>query len=582
MRKRDYLAATGYSEVWDFNSRILLLGPWCLANQSNRKKLAGTEYLMVPSPWRPVQKIKEADEYCNLIYNKLIEKLTDSLNLIHNVSYPKVYWDVLLGPWLMHFIHTFYDRYRRMENATQLYPDFFTHVLKKEEIILAPKDTLDFVGYLINDDLYNLNLYSLISYRLFPEKIDVVSNQVKTEVKPNQGINNFRNGNFKVRKLFRKNYIVLTDMYHLRPIDFLSLQLKYKGFILKHLRFPEIDNYAANINLELRQSISFNEGSDRFQLLLNEVISSAIPVCFLENYKLFKHNYESSDVYKAIGSAIGWYFNEPFKFFAAHAATKGAKLIEFQSGGGYGFSQTVPTERISRKKNIFYTWGWGSNENNTRILTSALLSKIINSYSRKNDQLFFIGTTVPKYVFRFQSTLLPDDFEKYLEDKMLFLRALSEEIRCKVIYRSHPHDFGWEENDVMRKAIPQIRFSNTGKAIDWIKKSKLVIIDHPHTSFLEALTINAPSVFYWDHRVYNMRSEAERYFQLLRDAGILYNDPLSAAKKVNEIIHDPRDWWFRPEVQKARSNFCSHFAYAKKDWINIWANEFKKLLDKNE
>jgi len=116
--------------------------------------------------------------------------------------------------------------------------------------------------------------------------------------------------------------------------------------------------------------------------------------------------------------------------------------------------------------------------------------------------------------------------------------------------------------------------------INWMKKAKLVVIDHPHTAFLESLTINVPSVFYWDHDIYSMRQEAEPYFQLLRDAGILYKDPVSAARKVNEIFDDPEEWWLSDVVQDARKEFCDRFAYARKDWMDVWVKELRRLYNK--
>jgi len=75
-----------------------------------------------------------------------------------------------------------------------------------------------------------------------------------------------------------------------------------------------------------------------------------------------------------------------------------------------------------------------------------------------------------------------------------------------------------------------------------MRKTNIVVVDHPGTSALEAFVINAPTVLYWDHDKYLIRPEAEPYFQALRDAGILYKDPVSAAEKVNEIFDNPEEW----------------------------------------
>jgi putative transferase (TIGR04331 family) len=111
-----------------------------------------------------------------------------------------------------------------------------------------------------------------------------------------------------------------------------------------------------------------------------------------------------------------------------------------------------------------------------------------------------------------------------------------------------------------------------------MRKAKIVVVDYSGTSYLEALTINVPTVLYWDHNIYLVKSDAEPYYQALRDAGILHKDPVSAAGKVNEIFDHPMKWWHSNTVQNARKGFCDRFAYARKDWMDVWVNELKKFL----
>jgi putative transferase (TIGR04331 family) len=137
---------------------------------------------------------------------------------------------------------------------------------------------------------------------------------------------------------------------------------------------------------------------------------------------------------------------------------------------------------------------------------------------------------------------------------------------------------GWKEIDSIKKLFPEMKIVVKGVLTDLMKKARITVVDYPGTSFLEALVINVPTVLYWDHDIFLMRPEAEPYFQLLRDAGILYKDPISAAKKVNEIFDNPMEWWCSNTVQKARKVFCDRFAYARKDWLDIWAKELRKFI----
>jgi putative transferase (TIGR04331 family) len=166
---------------------------------------------------------------------------------------------------------------------------------------------------------------------------------------------------------------------------------------------------------------------------------------------------------------------------------------------------------------------------------------------------------------------------KYLQDKAVFLQSLSANKEIKVFYRPHASDHGWGERESVKRARADIEFATSGKLVYWMKKVRLVVIDHPSTSFLEALTINIPSIFYWDREVWAMRGEAEVSFDALRAAGILHNDPQGAASKVKEIYSDPSAWWLGEGVQKVRRDFCGQFAYSRKDWLKVWIRELDSV-----
>jgi putative transferase (TIGR04331 family) len=129
----------------------------------------------------------------------------------------------------------------------------------------------------------------------------------------------------------------------------------------------------------------------------------------------------------------------------------------------------------------------------------------------------------------------------------------------------------------MKKKCPDMRFILKGKLIGWMMNAKLVVIDHPQTAFIEALAINVPSIFYWDHEVYLMRPEAEEYYEALRRAGVLYKTPEDAARKLSEVFDDSMGWWKSREIQDARNIFLERFGSSRKDWLNIWAEELKKI-----
>ncbi|OGW84138.1 MAG: hypothetical protein A2987_00265 [Omnitrophica bacterium RIFCSPLOWO2_01_FULL_45_10] len=571
-----FLATTGISDSWDTDRDILLLGPWCIPAGGDKNIVRGKSYAVVPSPWKNADKIKEAGNYAQSIYKETLPVLAQRLNLLHNVSHDLKYWRVILGPWLFHFIEVLYDRYMRIMNVLEVYPDFITRVVPQEACSLSCRDTHDFLslGGKVCDDWYNLKLFSFIINCLCPEK--AIAIDFKTSNQPNAGkssISYRKNLLEALKNVYDRlmpGSIVLSDMYNLSFFDILLLEFQLNIRVRKFIPIKPQPVEEKGICGIRDQLIFDNSSSNDFIGLLYKVLPLAIPDTYIEHYKTYKKNAVSGRRVKIAGSAVGWYFNEEFKFFAAEASTNGAKLIEFQHGGGYGMSLSVPAEFIALEKDVFYTWGGGYTDKKAESLPSPHLSRLKNTALLKSDDFLFIGTTTHRYVSSFFSGLLPDDMDKYFNHKNEFFNSLSGQALAKIKYFPY-RECGWREKERIGRAFPYMELILNGSLAEKMKKAALVIVDNLSTTFIESLAINVPSIFYWDHDIFAIRPEVEEYFALLHDASILYKDPLSAARKVNEICDDPYRWWGDKKVQKAINIFCDKFAADSADWPKKWA-----------
>ena len=583
------LVTTALTELWDLENRLIFLGPWCLTGSNAEKIIEKKDYIIASSPWSLIDKRKDAAVYRYALYKEVITLLSERLNIIHDVTYPEKYWSILVGPWLMRFISILYDRYKRIENVVKLYPEFYTYVLPKNKCMTTSYSFDDFLSSRngkARGDYYNLILYSLLVYELCPDKAIEKDINYKLEI-------NTTKWSLK-RKLLHviqkpmgfsfNASIIFSEMYHHLPInDLVKLKMSL-GFKNVHVMNPsELEpqngtTLKKNYSHRLRDALKMNLATDEFRVFLSKILPEALPMCYLEMYRYHKRKVKNFSSLKALVSVGGWNYNEMFKLFAAESLLRGAKLIEVQHGGGYGMWYNFPDEKLALEKDYLYSWGWDFPVNNKRIKTmpSPYMSSLKDTYSGIIDKMLFIGSRAERYEFR-TSMISSDDISKYFNDKKVFFRKLSTALSCRIMYRLSP-EVGWNEQKVIKSMCPGVEFVTRTKAlVGWMKKAKIVVIDHPHTSFLEALTINVPSVFYWDHEVYLMRPEAEPYFQVLRDAGILYKNPVNAAENVNKIFDNPGEWWMSNKVQDAREEFCDRFAYARKDWLDVWVRELRKF-----
>lgn len=583
-----YLATTGLSDYWKLDQDILFLGSWCLSDEKNKSRLKSDKvYLNLPCPWRPAEDIKLASDYCHDICKKLHPQIAKSLNEINQTNHSDDYWELVGGYWLYQFVDVLFERYIRIKKACETYPDFVTNILPLESGALAVFDTRSFVAS-ATDDYYNLKLFSRIIAKICPEKAEVQSCRIDKIDRPLKfcSYKMMLNKILKLFRIFFSGEVFLTYMQPLTFFDKMRLQIKSSGRLIRFTDFKEFeieekkfprDSY----NPITRKKITLSGAEDEFQKLLFELIPEAIPLCFVENYEFYQqsiNNIRHLKSIKVVGSIAGFYYFEGIKFLTAELREQGAKLIEFQHGGSYGQALCNPAEKLYEQQKKFYHWGWAENGSaNYRRLPGAQLSKLRDTHQTRNNQILYIGTSNPRYCYRLQTQLLPEDMQKYFADTEIFLNELSEKLINCLIFRPYLPDFGWGTVDRMKKNYPKMLMMLTGKTIEVMKKVKLVVIDHPITSMLEALVINVPCVFFWDHDVYLMRPTAIKYFGLLEAAGIVHRAPESAARKVNEISADPLAWWLTADVQKARKIFCEKFAYTSTDWMNLWIQEIKRL-----
>ncbi|MBF0479361.1 MAG: hypothetical protein HQL26_07745 [Candidatus Omnitrophica bacterium] len=578
-----FIAITPHLSTWEKQQKLLVLGLWCLTDPACKKYYEEHHGQIIPTPWRPTTRIKEAADYCYEVYQQILPLLAGELNQIHQVNFSDRYWQILLGPWLLSFIHVVYDRYKRLDNAFAQYPDGFINGVAVSDDFLQINDTIHFVYFLNNDDCFNANLYTDICQHFFPHKLkkllDVPWNTKKNLEQKSSKLNL---SNFILRGIDQvfPGKIVLNQTQHLSFKDKLRLKIQ-TGLTALSFRniFPKAFSPSL-YNKALRDfSINFVRPSG-FEQYFTGLIPKALPKVYLEGYSSNREcvlkNRNGSHI-KAVGSAFGWGYNEPFKFFAAEAMRNGAQLMEFQHGGGFGGSHSCFFEQFALQKDIFFTWGWDKKQSNTKSLTNPYLCRLKDIHKQQSDECIMVGTGAARYYLRFDAELSADDVPEYFINKQQFISHLPDEIKNNLSYRCYSVDWGWGEEEKIKDMCPPIKFIREGLLTDRLSKCKMVFIDHPSTSYLEALVMNVPCILFWDHNVFLMRPESEPYYEKLRTAGILFKDPLSAALKIQEVFHDPKQWWLTEKVQMARKEFCDRFALVKNDWLIDWKNTVKAL-----
>ena len=150
----------------------------------------------------------------------------------------------------------------------------------------------------------------------------------------------------------------------------------------------------------------------------------------------------------------------------------------------------------------------------------------------------------------------------YIDDQIIFLNELNKNNLKKVKIREDASSikWGWNVRNILKKNGFEGNIISTKESvIKQLSNSALCICTHNGTVPIETLALNFPTIIFWDAKLYEIRPEARRYISILKDAGIFYDCPKLAAKKINSISNDISSWWLQSSVQKARYLFISKY-----------------------
>lgn len=86
--------------------------------------------------------------------------------------------------------------------------------------------------------------------------------------------------------------------------------------------------------------------------------------------------------------------------------------------------------------------------------------------------------------------------------------------------------------------------------------------------------VSGPTILLFNESHFKNREEFIPLHKNLREAQILFEDPVLASKHLNGIWNNIEDWWESRDVKMARENFIKEAALVKSNPLEKW----KKFL----
>lgn len=591
-----FLATTALTEFWDTSDEILLLGPWCL-RYDRKTEWESLRYSVLPSPWKDPRAVQEAEDYCGKVIDSLVADLAVRLNQVHGVAYSQRYWRIILGPWLLHYVHCLYDRYISLRHAWKLYGRLKTVVLNPSSY-KTPVDTMDFatLTYVESADLFNLQLYSQVLKALGLNSI--IGKAVCPSPERQGGAADPTGEVAAVRSLIRlarevakraliravKPRVMLGGVdLDRRDLFRLLRRMAFRGWAVplpQTIRCEVKDRDEA-----MRSHLGDIPTTDEFTSVVIRTLPVSFPLVYLEGYADFrKACLKMWPCPPSVLVSSDWHYDEVFKFLAAEFGERGSRLVSVQHGGGYGTSKVLPQERHELSiTDRFLSFGWSDGQRN-RIVRSVPHPRFLSlaaqdgRYGGTPKNILLITTSHPRYPLRFESHPV-GQFDAVLEWRRRFIQTLLPLHRAQLLVRLHSQDFGWCQKPRLVEICGSLRFCSThGSILKLLGEIRLIVIEYYGTTYLEMLAANVPTVLFWDPQHWEVRDEAAPYFEDLRKVGILWDSPEAAAAKVAEIYDDPSAWWQSEAVQEVRQRFVDRYALAHEDWVDCWVKVLREEM----
>lgn len=577
-KQKRYLISTADELTWKFDRPVVFLGDWC--RLYDRKHIWNAMDAVVAVPYGLGQEKKNFDHAeARRLEGKLFPAFCALLNQHHGSVHSDRFWQIVLGHWFRRVIDVMINRVNTLEQCLEAYEVSGTTLYSDENFALSTLDSYSAI-WAFNDQRWNntltLRILNLLEAVNFP--IEYVIDESAVDVFPG-----FRFKALADNLTFKRKILnwccqcisnITTRLVRENDAFIINSYLPVKESIKLELALVQCPQMWQTPKLEivekpdgfLRANLTKKfviKSENNLENILRILLFELLPVCYLEGYvNLNKIVCQQPwpKLPKFIFTSNNFDTDEVFKLWTAMKVESGSKYITGQHGNNYGTYRYMWPAIEEMTADKFLTWGW------TDELPQHTPAFVFNITGVKAENFNPQGGLLlieDMYYHRLDIWDRCAEHRNYFSDQVKFTQKLLYAPLSKLIIRLHS-SFKYNnpcEKEIWYEVNPDIKIDNgDGSIKDLIAKSRLIIHSYDSTGILETLSLNIPTLAFWQNDLDHLRESAKPYYQILLDAGIVHLSAESVAEKVNAIWDDVDGWWGQSEVQAARRKFCERYA----------------------
>lgn len=583
-KSHQYLILSSDQRLWKFDQPVIFLGEWCC--QYRQKETRSRMNFSVFKPYGISSNEKDLDHIdVKKLEQLLFPQFCNILNSYHNSEYDVKFWKIVLGHWFRRYINVVFNRVKTLQKCLESNNIIGVSLFESSSYSLSTSDSLDAL-WSFSNDRWNVELFS----RIF-EIIEPSETSVET-VTDRSGIRCFKNTKEKEKatSFFKRvlNYInglacffsvkdqIFIINSFLPPYEEMKLHFKLGQIpkIRKNIRYLVNQNIDYSLRKSLSQNLKRDNTRNKIEEVLRNLLFESIPVCYLEGFNellIASKSKKWPTNPKVIFTSNNFDTDEVFKLWTAYKVRNGSKYVVGQHGNSYGAARYIHPKNEVTTADRFITWGWNDNESNT---LPGFIFKTVGKIAKEKyyGELLLVLSNYPHQISTWDEGFR---YMLHFENQKKMINNLSIKVRQNLTVRLHSASsrIGWGEMERLKDFDSKIKISKDDISIDTaLQNSRLVVYGYNSTGMLETLSLNIPTLAWWDGEFDHLTDDAKPYYKLLADVGIIHFTEESIANKINLIWDDIDSWWNDIELQDARSKFCMQYAKTRTDPITQMAS----------
>lgn len=577
-----------YQPLWlEGATRLYVLEPYVQYRLEKTGRLSAYgEVIVAPYRRKSAQDLDKDHELVQLKFDKYVVLLAGRLNKVHGTSYGPAFWRRALSLSFERHITFCHEMFANCET----YFDPAKHdcrVLSKSSYHV-PAEFDDQRVFFQHSDYGQEQLFSLYMHVFHPAGLKTVDarferNPKRDAAAPKKSMaarllaQGFSKATFEkvLTKVLERYYsgrvhkIGILGSFFTAANQNLLMRLS-EGAIYPLAWGTQPGSDAEPLSRDSRALLARGEaGFDSFDRYFFASLEHCLPRIFVEDFKRVEKHY--SDYFEGFKdleyvTSEGWLSSSSLSIALALLKERGVRHIynEHNYFEHPWVGSMIPKE--ASLADIFVSMGWSSDRIPNLVRGASLFDFGSDKKPEKLYKICFIGgggtAKRPNYTASYGWAC--ENAPKYLDFVRRFLGALGGKTLSEMIYRGYPllnyedwlaYDQDYLLSPYSKQMLRHADITVPGKLI--MLQSDLVVIDYISTSYIEAMIMDIPMVFFWDPEAYYLKPEFSDFFAPLVSAGICQTDPVKAAAFVESIKDDPRKWWNQEAVQKAKNEFLS-------------------------